>query len=53
LPTSTRREPGFRLGPALLAPPLPRKGGYFRLVTAVLQEVVELWGHHEFWGHHM
>jgi hypothetical protein len=37
--TSTCRELGFRLGPALLAPPLPRAGGRLCLIAAVLQEV--------------
>src|SRR3954466_12545882 len=42
--TSTCRELGFRLGPALLAPPLPRTGGYLLLITAVLQEVFGMRG---------
>src|SRR6476646_889165 len=44
LATSTRGEPDFRLGPAFLAPPLPRTGGRLCLITAVLQEVYGMRG---------
>jgi len=44
LTTSTRGEPGFRLGPAFLAPPLPRTGGRICLITAVLQQVFGMRG---------
>jgi hypothetical protein len=44
LTTSTHGEPDFRLGPALLATPLPRSGGRLGLIAAVLQEVFRMRG---------
>jgi hypothetical protein len=42
--TSTCWELGLRLGPALLAPPLPLTGSRLRLIAAVLQEVLGMRG---------